>query len=154
MEEINFREVFRENCYIPALRKLEETFSAGLTGDMERATEAFLSPLEAFLGLYLEHRDRGSVPPAGRLCLSFLRTSLCQGKPVLLAEVYETLPFLEKPVMGCELGAEWMLPGWDAGKSWRKTPGSSLWAAMCVPRSGVPMRRRPCPFSCGSWRWP
>ncbi len=114
MEEINFREVFRENCYIPALRKLEETFSAGLTGDMERVTEAFLSPLEAFLGLYLEHRDRGSVPPAGRLCLSFLRTSLCQGKPVLLAEVYETLPFLEKPVMGCELGAEWMLLGWDA----------------------------------------
>ncbi len=114
MEEINFREVFRENCYIPALRNLVETFSARLTGDMERATEAFLSPLEAFLGLLLEHRDRGNIPPAGKLCLSFLRTSLRQGKPVLLAEIYETLPFLEKPVMSCELSGEWMLPGWDA----------------------------------------
>lgn len=114
MEEINFREVFRENCYIPALRNLVETFSAQLCRNMERATEAFLSPLEAFLNLLLDHRDRGSIPAAGRLCLSFLRTSLRQGKPVLLAEAYENLPFLEKPVMSCELSGEWMLPGWNA----------------------------------------
>lgn len=113
MEDINFREVFRETCYIPALRSLSETFTAGLIRDMERATEAFLSPLEAFLGLFLEHRERGNIPAAGRLCLSFLRTSMRQGKPVLLAEVYETLPFLEKPLMSCELSGEWMFPGWE-----------------------------------------
>ncbi len=113
MEEINFREVFREKCYIPALRKLVDNSAAKLAGDMERTTEAFLSPLEAFLGLLLEHQDRGSIPPASWLCLSFLRTSLRQGKPVLLAEAYETLPFLEKPLMSCELSGEWMLPDWE-----------------------------------------
>lgn len=114
MEEINFRDVFRETCYIPALRKLAESSAAALAGDMERAAEAFLPPLEAFLGLLLEHQDRGSIPPVGRLGISFLRTSMCQGKPTLLVEAYENLPFLEKPVMGCELSGEWMLPGWDA----------------------------------------
>ena len=114
MEEINFREIFRETCYIPALRNLVETSSAEIARDMGQATEAFLAPLGAFLGLLLEHQDRGRVPAARRLGISFLRTSLYLGKPTLLVEAYENLPFLEKPVMGCELSGAWMFPGWDA----------------------------------------
>lgn len=114
MDETNFRDLFRETCYTPALRNLTETFAARLSGDMGQATQALLIPLERFLERLLEHRERGSIPAVGRVSLSFLRTSLRQDSPMLLAEAYENLPFLEKPIMEREMSGEWMLPGWDA----------------------------------------
>ncbi|MBO5282684.1 MAG: pentapeptide repeat-containing protein [Lachnospiraceae bacterium] len=113
MEEVNFREIFKDTCYIPALRRMIETSGTTLSREGEKATEAFLAPLEGFIGIVMEHQDKGSIAPVKWIAISFLRTAMFAGKPVLLAEAYENFPFLERPVMGCELNAAWMFPGWD-----------------------------------------
>lgn len=113
MEEMNFREVFKETCYIPALRKMTEASAAVLSREGARVTEAFLSPLEGFMEIVMEHQDKGSIPPVKRIGISFLRTAMFRGKPEVLAEAYENVPFLERPVMGCELDAAWMFPVWE-----------------------------------------
>lgn len=113
MEEVNFRKQFEESCYAPALETLIEATGNIMSKDIEKVNEAFLDPLEAFLSIVLEHQERGIIREVKWLSISFLRTSMYGKKPVLLLEAYQDLPFIEKPVMACEINAAWMFPCWE-----------------------------------------
>lgn len=114
MEEVNFRERFRETCYVPAMRSLIEETSNVMIQNIKKVNDAFLAPLEAFLSIVLEQQEQGNIREVKWLSISFLRTSMYARKPVLLLEAYEQIPFIDKPVMACEISAAWMFPCWEA----------------------------------------
>lgn len=114
MEAVNFRDLFKTNCYKPTLEKLIGDISNDFSQSTEVVVKSFLDPLDAFLQVVIEHQKKGIIEPVKRVCISLLRTSLYLQKPVLLVEAYEEIPFVVKPVMSCELNAAWMFSHWTA----------------------------------------
>lgn len=114
MEAVNFREVFKKNCYIPALEMLVDKISKDFGQSVDEVVKKFLDPLDAFLQMMAEHQRKGKISSVKRLCISFLRTSMYLEKPLLLVEAYEDLPFVVRPVMACEIDATWMFSHWTA----------------------------------------
>lgn len=111
MDEINFREVFNETCYRPAVETML-THTSSVISNHPTASKAFLDSLEAFIGCVLAHQEKGDIPLVRWISLSFLRTSMQLERPVFMVEAYEQIPFVVKPVMGCEIDASWMFPCW------------------------------------------
>ncbi|MGN0161107.1 MAG: pentapeptide repeat-containing protein [Lachnospiraceae bacterium] len=111
MEAVNFREQFYKECYVPSLQAMVEKISGQIGNREDVVLTEFVKPLRGFISRVLEHQEKEHIPAVKHICISFLRTSVYLQKPVLLVEAYEEIPFLEKPVMSCELDAAWLLEG-------------------------------------------
>ncbi|MCH5343809.1 MAG: pentapeptide repeat-containing protein [Acetatifactor sp.] len=113
METINFKELFEKNCYEVSVGDLLLQTGEVLREKSNLVMEMFVEPLQGFFNLLLDYQKRKLDEPVRQVCISFLRSAMYLGNPVLLVEAYTNTPFLVKPVMSCELNAAWMFPCWE-----------------------------------------
>lgn len=113
MEEINFREVFERTCYKDSVGDMICRTDRALRDRYPMVKTVFLDPLQVFIGQVLGHERSNPEEQMKYVCISFLRSAMYLGKPVLLVEAYTRAPFLEPPLLLCELDAAWMFPCWE-----------------------------------------
>jgi len=113
MEEISFREVFEKTCYKASVGDMICRTDEALRDRSSMVKAVFSDPLRAFIGRLLKREESSPDEQAKYVCISFLRSAMYLGKPVLLVEAYMAAPFLEPPLLSCELDVAWMFPCWE-----------------------------------------
>lgn len=113
MEGSNYREVFGKNCYETSVCNMIHRTDEALCNQDSIAKATFLDPLRAFIGRLLKYQESNPDEQAKYVCISFLRSAMYLGKLVLLVEAYMAAPFLEPPLLSCEMDAAWLFPCWE-----------------------------------------
>lgn len=112
MKADEYREEFQSKCFKPALENMLAGTAESLTKNAEEICPMLVKPIAHFLEQVLRLKKEGKIEKAACISLSFLRTSMCEGKPVILAEAYEGIPFLSASEYSKEISVDWMFPCW------------------------------------------
>lgn len=112
MESQNFKEIFEKTCFQISVGELIKQTGEILQENPNLAMDNFVEPLHGFLSLLLEEQKCRQELQIKHVCISFLRSAMYVGSPVLFVEAYQNIPFLEKPVLTQELDAAWIFPCW------------------------------------------
>lgn len=113
MEAAYFKELFEKNCYQDAVGNLLRQTDKAIRENQEMVMEMFIEPLHEFLGKLLKVLKPDPEAEVKYICISFLRSAMYTGAPVLLVEAYRNLPFLEEPILARELDATWIVACWE-----------------------------------------
>ena len=112
MEREQAEQKFQEQCFEPLFVDWTQTVTEQYGKDSERVETLLLAHGKGFLGALVKMQEQLDC----RVCIltfSILWTSLLQGKPAILIEAYEDIPFGSDPVLSEKIPAPWLFYGWS-----------------------------------------
>lgn len=113
MESTDFKDIFEKDCFQAAVGEMLRQTDKVIQGELELVMEKFVEPLHEFLGKLLETLEPDPEASVKYICISFLRSAMYVGEPVLLVEAYRDIPFLEDPILVREMDGSWFFPCWE-----------------------------------------
>ena len=111
MEREKATQKFQDQCFAPLFTEWTQTVTEQYGKDYERVEKLLLVHGKAFLAALAKMQERMDCQVC-ILTFSVLWTSLLQGKPAILIEAYEDIPFGSDPVLSEKIPAPWLFYGW------------------------------------------
>ena len=111
MEREKATQKFQEQCFAPLFTEWTQTVTEQYGKDYERVEKLLLTHGKAFMAAIAKMQERMDCQVC-ILTFSVLWTSLLQGKPAILIEAYEDIPFGSDPVLSEKIPAPWLFYGW------------------------------------------
>lgn len=103
---------FQEQCFEPLFADWTKTVTEQYGKDYESVETLLLAHSKGFLTALAKMQETLDCQVC-ILTLSVLWTALVQGKPAILIEAYEDIPFASDPVLSEKVPAPWLFYGWN-----------------------------------------
>lgn len=111
MERNQAENEFLEKCFGPVFTNWTMRITEQYNNDRRSIKALLLAQSKGFLVALSKLQDHINCQ-VSTLTFSFLWTSLMQGKPAILIEAYEDLPFTSDPILSEKVPAPWFFGGW------------------------------------------
>ena len=112
MEREVAKQKFQEECFEPLFIDWTQAATEQYGRDYDRAEMLLLTYGKGFLAALAKVQETLDCQVC-ILTFSVLWTSLLQGKPAILIEAYEDIPFGSDPVLSEKVPAPWLFYGWN-----------------------------------------
>lgn len=112
MDREKAEQKFQEQCFEPLFVEWTQAVTEQYGKDFERVEMMLLAHGKGFLAALARMQETLDCQVC-ILTFSVLWTSLLQGKPAILIEAYEDIPFGSDPVLSEKIPAPWLFDGWS-----------------------------------------